>query len=92
MEIIAIESQAYQEILKQLQEIRDQVSKKNTEPIANTWLDNKLVCKLFNLTSRQLQNYRDHGLLPFSQPKGKVYYKATDIEEFFQKHYVKAFK
>jgi hypothetical protein len=91
MEVITIESQAYQELLKQLQEIKDQLSKKETASAPNPWLDNKQVCKLFNLTTRQLQNYRDNGLLPFSQPKGKVYYKTSDIEAFFQKHYITAF-
>ncbi len=39
------------------------------------WLHNGNVCKLFNISKRTLQHYRDTGVLPFSQIGHKCYYK-----------------
>jgi len=72
---------------------------KNKEPkhdtklnytIATTWLDSEQVCSLLRISVRTLVNYRQKGILPYSQIFRKIYYKASDIEEYLERHYVKA--
>ncbi len=48
------------------------------------WLDNSDVCRLLNVSSRTMQTYRDTGRLPYSQVNNKLYYKASDVEEFIK--------
>ena len=42
------------------------------------------------ISKRTLQNYRDRGILPFAQIGRKIYYKATDLDEFLESHHVRA--
>ena len=55
------------------------------------WLNNPETCNILNISVRTLQNYRDKGLISFSQIGSKIYYKLTDIHEFLERHYNKSY-
>lgn len=52
-----------------------------------TWLDGQEVMQLLHISQRTLQTWRDNGILPFSQIKGKFYYKLSDIENILEKNH-----
>jgi MerR family transcriptional regulator, repressor of the yfmOP operon len=56
----------------------------------NLWLTSDEVCHLLGISKRTLQNYRNNGILPFSQIGRKIYYKASDIDDYLERHYIKA--
>lgn len=56
----------------------------------NNWLTNGDVIQILRISSRTLQSYRDRGILPFAQIGRKIYYKASDIDEYLDRHYIKA--
>jgi MerR family transcriptional regulator, repressor of the yfmOP operon len=56
----------------------------------NKWLSSDEVCHLLRISKRTLQSYRDHGILPFAQIGRKIYYKASDIDEYLNQHYIRA--
>ena len=58
---------------------------KQSSPLDEQWLDNQDLCELLHVSKRTLQNYRDNGIIPFSQIGGKIYYKATDVEKLLNK-------
>ena len=58
-------------------------------PLSETWLDAQETCLLLKITKRTLQTYRLDGILPFSTLGGKVYFRASDIEDHLNSHYVK---
>jgi hypothetical protein len=93
MEVITIESQAFQEILNQIEAIKTEV-KNRVRPAEDTnkWLDNDEAASFLKVTKRTLQTYRDQGEISFSQKGSKIYYRMSDIEEFLQKYHHKAFK
>ena len=92
MEVITIESSAFQEIISNLQEIKALHQKKSAPgPLSENWLDIPETCELLKVSKRTLQAYRDEGILPFSQIGGKIYFRASDIEAHLIKHYKKAF-
>ena len=92
MEVITIETKAFQEIINRISEIKEiLVRKEKQNPFSETWLDIKETCTLLKISKRTLQKYRDNGLFAFSQISGKIYFKATDLEEILKKHYIKAF-
>jgi MerR family transcriptional regulator, repressor of the yfmOP operon len=68
------------------------LTEKSDYPLKDRWLDIADTCQLLHVSKRTLQTYRDTGVLPFSQLAGKIYFKASDIEEHFNKHYNKAYK
>ncbi len=90
MNVITIQSEAFQEIINSIQEIKETISvQNNQQPLSEKWLDIQEVCFLLKISKRTLQSYRDKNLLPYSQIGGKIYFRATDIEDYLQKHYKK---
>jgi DNA-binding transcriptional MerR regulator len=61
-----------------------------TEFLKNKWLTSEEVCHLLGISKRTLQSYRDNEILPFSQNKRKIYYKASDIDDYLDAHYIRA--
>lgn len=90
MQVITIESEAFQKLVNQLEAINTKLNEqKETTPLADVWMDNQDVCALLHISKRTLQHYRDEGKLPFSQIGAKIYYKASDVDEFLEGHYIK---
>jgi len=54
------------------------------------WLTSDQVCQLLGISKRTLQNYRGNKIIPFSQISRKIYYKAEDINNYLERHYIKA--
>jgi hypothetical protein len=54
---------------------------------AETWLDIPETAKWLKISPRTLQNYRDKGLLPYSQIGAKIYFRLDDLQKFLMKNY-----
>lgn len=54
------------------------------------WLTSDDVCKILLISKRTLVSYRAYGTIPFSQIGRKIYYKASDIDDYLERHYIKA--
>ncbi len=92
MDVITIESDAFRQIIDKLNSLDDKFFKLKMEaqsPLSERWLDNQDVLALLKISKRTLQTYRDEAKIPFSQVGNKIYYKATDVEKFLRKGYVK---
>lgn len=90
MHVITMESEAFQKLVEKLDAISIRLNNhKETTPLSDVWMDNQDVCELLHISKRTLQHYRDSGKLPFSQVGAKIYYKAGDIDDFLQSHYLK---
>jgi hypothetical protein len=50
-------------------------------------LDNTDILQLFKISSKTASNWREEGLLPFSQIKGKIYYKLSDMHKIIDDNY-----
>ena len=51
------------------------------------FLTGKEVCERLYISPRTLQDYRDKGIIPYTQFAGKILYKASDLERLLDKHY-----
>jgi hypothetical protein len=91
MEVITIQSEAFQELVKKMDEIQTKLTAKDKEP-KEVWLDNQEFIQLLKISKRTAQHYRDTGMISFSQVGSKIYYRMNDVEELLKKHYNKAFK
>ena len=91
MEVITIQSEAFQELVKKMDEIQTKLIAKDKEP-KEIWLDNQEFIQLLKISKRTAQHYRDTGMISFSQVGSKIYYRMNDVEELLKKHYNKAFK
>jgi len=62
-----------------------------TSPISNNnWLTIEDVIRILNVSRRTLQSYRDKRLIPYYQVGRKILFKNTDIDDFLERHHVKA--
>ena len=47
---------------------------------------------LLKVSRRTLQDYRNNGILPYTQVGGKILYRASDIEKTLMKGYKEAYR
>jgi len=91
MNVITIESEAFQQFMKKFEEFERMLSEKEySNQKKETLSDVKETARFLKISTRTLQAYRDKGLLSFIQINGKIYFKSSDIEAFLEKHYKKA--
>ena len=92
MDVITIESRAYQALIGTIEELKQEIvslhNKANT-PLSERLLDNQEVCELLKISKRTLQAYRDADRIPYSQIGAKIYYRAADVEKFLKKYFKK---
>jgi Helix-turn-helix domain len=91
MNAVIITQQNYDELISRLERIQQEVSKIQFEP-KDPILDNAQVCQILGLSKRSLQEYRNSGLISYSQIGAKIYYRLSEINRLLDKHYKPAFK
>ena len=60
---------------------------KNKQDPNYVLLDNSDILKLFKISPKTAVNWREEQILPYSQIKGKIYYKLSDMYKVIDKHY-----
>jgi len=91
MDVVLLSSQQYQDILKRLDKIQQEVSNKQRSP-EDTFIDNQEFIQVMNVSKRTAQSWRDEGIISFSQIGSKIYYRMSDVQALLDKHYKPAFK
>ncbi len=90
MEVITIQSEAFQRIIDKLDGISRKLdSQKPQQALKDTWLDIQEACFILKVSKRTLQYYRKDGVLPYSKIDGKIYFKAADIQKHLERNYRK---
>jgi hypothetical protein len=51
------------------------------------FLTGKDVCERLYISPRTLQDYRDRGIIPYTQFAGKILYKVSDLEKMLKDNY-----
>ena len=84
MELINKDIPQVKEFISSLDSMLDGIESivKHYKPHLNgeRFLSNNEVSKKLNVSLRTLQEWRDTGLIPFIQIKGKIIYRQSDIE------------
>ena len=96
MELINKDTLQVQEFISSLDSMLDDIESivKHYKSHLNgeCFLSNNEVSKKLNVSLRTLQEWRDAGLIPFIQIKGKIIYRQSDIDKLLQKHYFESWK
>jgi len=48
------------------------------------WHENDEACKIIKVSKRKMQDLRDKGLIKFKKAGKKIYYKASDLEQYLE--------
>lgn len=78
-----------EDLSKRVEKIRD-----NNKPSLDGeryYTDKELAVKL-KVSRRSLQDYRNNGILPYTQVGGKILYRASDIERVLMDGYKEAYR
>ena len=51
------------------------------------YLTGREVCERLFISPRTLQDYRDKGIIPYTQIAGKILYRLSDIDRLLQENY-----
>ena len=96
MELINKDTLQVQEFISSLDSMLDDIESivkhYKSHLIGECFLSNNKVSKKLNVSLRTLQEWRDTGLIPFIQIKGKIIYRQSDIDKLLQKHYFESWK
>ena len=85
MEVITIESKAYQDLVKRIDSV---ASKDSAEERSEVWLDSNEVADLLRISIRTLQRLRKEKLINYIMLRGKCLYKLSDIEKSLQERII----
>lgn len=95
MEVITIDSKAFNEIVGQLNTISKFVLScqgNNPKDEENEWVDNYEVCMFLQISERTLQRLRAEGEIFYSRIRGRTYYKVSEIRRILDEKLVRSKK
>lgn len=95
MEVITIDSKAFNEIISQLTTISKFVLSNqgnNEKDEANEWVDNYEVCTFLQISERTLQRLRAKGEISYSRIRGRTYYKVSEVRRMLEEKLVRSKK
>ena len=90
-EIVNKETPEMKQLISGIREVR-----KRLREIAQThrplfgveiYLTGREVCEQLFVSPRTLQDYRDKGIIPYTQIAGKILYRLSDINSLLQENY-----
>ena len=90
MNFNVIDEQSLKRIFDEIGALREELKTEkvnNRKKLSETWLDNQEVMEVLKISPRTLQAMRDSYTLPFSKVGGKIYYKASDVENLLNENY-----
>ncbi len=90
MEVILLSKEEYDNIIRILTEINLTIAtyKKGLRDLV---IDNEEFIKVMHISKRTAQNWRDEGIITFSQVGSKIYYNVGDIDEMMKRYLKKSF-
>ena len=93
MELINGNSEIIKDFFQSMEKILGGIGKlaKESRPHLNgeKFLSNRDAAKCLKVSIRTLQEWRDTGVIPYIQIKGKIIYRQSDIERLLQTYYNK---
>ncbi len=92
MAMVVLPKSVWQGVKEDLQEVKELLTKKNTEEAGKEWIDSVEARKMLKVSPKTWQTYRDRRIIPFAQIGRKILVKKSDLEAFMQNHYISSSK
>lgn len=85
--VMIIDEHEFGKLVRKIDQLSDkleQLSLKSNDGFKDKWYVTDEVCKLLNVSKRTLQKMRDSSAIRFTKSGKKIYYKASDIEQYLE--------
>lgn len=95
MEVISIDSKAYEELMNRLNKVCNFVesySPKTDFNIDDEWVDNNDVCSYLHVSEKSLYRLRIAEEISYSPIRGRYYYQIKEIKRMLQKKLIRSKK
>ena len=90
-EIVNKETPEMKQLISGIREVRKRLREiaQTHRPLfgGETYLTGREVCEQLFVSPRTLQDYRDKGIIPYTQIAGKILYRLSDINSLLQENY-----
>lgn len=87
MEYIAIDKSTYDDMLNGIKKtIKEIQSLAEVHNIQSDWVENRELAEMLGISKRQLQGYRERGLIGYSYIGRKIYYRRQDVDKLILLH------
>ena len=91
MEYIAIEKAEYEQLLGSIKKAATEIRAIAEECSINSeWIENGELSEMLGVSKRQLQGYRERGILGFSTIGRKIYYRRAEVEKLIKNNTIKS--
>ena len=91
MEYVAIEKSEYEQLLGTIKKAATEIRAIAEECTINSeWIENGELAEMLGLSKRQLQGYRERGVLGFSTIGRKIYYRRDEVERLIKNNTIKS--
>lgn len=91
MNVITIESEAYQSLIDKIDSLTQLLGEK--QPTVNpeeAWIDSDDVCAFLKISQRTLQRLRSSGSITYSTMGGKTYYTISEIKKLLENRKIRS--
>lgn len=92
MAMVVLPKSVWQGVKEDLQEVKELLTKKNTEEVENEWIESVKARQMLGVSPKTWQTYRDRRIIPFAQIGRKILVKKADLDTFMQEHYISSSK
>lgn len=82
-----IQQIAIKKIQDKLDILTTKINKLQKNKLDNQIIDNADFLQLMNISSSTAKNWRNKGIIPYSQIVNKIYYKVADIKQLLENNY-----
>ena len=93
MEVITIDSKAFQQLVEQVNHIAEYVREAKLEQTTNSddeWVDSQTVCQYLRICEKTLQRLRSASKISYSCVGNKYYYQIAEIKRCIKAHLIKS--
>ena len=93
MEVVTVESKAFQELVKKIDIIMDFVYDKQRHNAINEekmWVDSHDVCNYLHISNRTLQRLRAKNCVSYSRINGKNFFRISDIRHLLESKMIRS--
>ena len=91
MEYVAIEKSEYEQLLGSIKKAAAEIRAIAEECSINSeWIENGELAEMLGLSKRQLQWYRERGVLGFSTIGRKIYYRRDEVARLIKNNTIKS--
>lgn len=91
MGYVAIEKSEYEQLLGSIKKAAMEIRTIAEECSINSeWVENSELAEILGLSKRQLQGYRERGVLGFSTIGRKIYYRRDEVDRLIKNNTIKS--